>query len=176
MTEMTKNWHLFGLEGMWGNWGTDPSLGAICRQAKKDLGVDIHASPYDDRSANALVAQIDKIPLSEGVFLLGTSLGACNVAMIANRTKRRIDGMFGFQASIYGLRGYPVNANVGFARLIYSYNPIPFPGLGAYCWPRGTIPKEHYVQTPHHLAHPGDYDTNDQKMVIADMRNIMKKG
>src|SRR6185369_15513062 len=138
------------------------------------LGVITYGSPYPDNQATLFVPRIDKIPDDEGVFLWGTSLGANNVAVVANMVKRRIDGMFGFQASIYGARGYPVNSNVKFAHLIYSYNPWPLPGLGAYKWPRGTIPDASYHRDPHHLPHPGDYDILDQRKFLREMKNIME--
>ncbi len=72
------------------------------------------------------------------------------------------------------VRGYRLNNNVKFAHLIYSYNPIPLPGLGAYIWPLGTMNPASYHKTPHHIPHPGDYDLNDQTMFINEMRRIME--
>lgn len=167
-----KKWHGFGFWGMWGRWGSDPAETNFSKSVE-NLGVIVYGSPYPDDQATAFVPRIDKIPADEGVFLWGTSLGCNNIALVANLVKRRIDGMFGFQASLYGARGHPINANVHWAHLIYSYNPLPFPGLGAYKWPRGTVNPKHYVLTPHHIAHPGDYDLNDQKMFLHEMKEIM---
>lgn len=171
---MMNKWHGFGFSGMWANWGTDPAEGTFSERVAK-LGVHIYGSPFPDQESTAFVPRINAIPESEGVFLWGTSLGCNNIAVVANLVKRRIDGIFGFQASIYGAKRYPINNNVRFAHLIYSYNPLPLPGLGAYKWPRGTIDAKHYVQTPHHIAHPGDYDVNDQNMFLREMREIMAK-
>lgn len=165
------NWHGFGMYG-WGGWNTDPGESGFSQRVKK-LGVNIHGSPYLSSQVNDIVAEIDALPEIVGIFVWGTSLGANNTPVVCARTKRKIDGAFGFQASIYGARGYPINVNVKFAHLIYSYNPIPFPGLGAYRWPKGTITGG-YVQTPHHIAHPGDYDVGDQNMFLAEMRRIME--
>lgn len=168
----TVKWHGFGFYGMWGAAGTDVAEHQFSLRVR-DLGVDIGGSPYNDQEATAKIAEINHIPDNEGVLLWGTSLGACNIAMIANLVKRRIDGMWGFQASYYGVRGYPINDNVRFAHIIYSYNPIPLPLLGAYTWPKGTIDTARYVKTPHHIAHPGDYDVGDQNTFLAEMKRII---
>lgn len=168
-----KKWHGFGFWGMWGAWGSDPAESGFSKSVE-ELGVITYGSPYPDDQATAFVPRIDRIPEDEGVFLWGTSLGCNNIAVVANAVKRRIDGVFGFQASLYGARGYPINSNVKFAHLIYSYNPWPFPGLGAYKWPRGTIPAESYHLTAHHIPHPGDYNVLDQRMFLREMKNIME--
>jgi hypothetical protein len=164
-------WHGFGFWGMWGRWGSDPAETTFSKRVA-ELGVITYGSPYPDDQSTLFVPRIDKIPEDEGVFLWGTSLGANDVAVVANLVKRRIDGAFGWQASIYGARGYPLNANVKFAHLIYSYNPIPFPGLGAYKWPPGTMSPASYHLTPHHLPHPGD--GADQDLFLGEMRRIME--
>lgn len=167
-----KKWHGFGFSGMWANYGSDPAEVVFSKHVA-ELGVITYGSPYPDEQATLFVPRINKIPDDEGVFLWGTSLGANNIAVVANLVKRRIDGMFGFQASLYGARGYAINSNVMHAHLIYSYNPWPFPGLGAYCWPRGTVYPKRYVTTAHHLPHPGDGDVNDQNMFLREMKGIM---
>lgn len=164
--------HFFSLFGMWGRMGSDLSMKAFTLRVK-DLGCQIHNSPYDDTQATALIPVLDDIPEDEGLFLAGTSLGANNIALMANKMKRRVDGLFGFQASLYGVTGYPLNSNVKFAHLIYSYNPIPFPGLGAYKWPLGTMNTPSYHKTAHHIPHPGDYDKGDQDMYLGEMQRIM---
>ena len=168
-----KKWHGFGFWGMWGAWGSDPAEAGFSK-AVEALGVDTYGSPFPDKQATLFVPRINKIPDDEGVFLWGTSLGCNNIALVANLVERRIDGMFGFQASIYGVRGYAVNDNVKFAHLIYSYNPLPLPGLGAYKWPVGTINPASYHRTPHHIPHPGDYDVLDQRKFLREMKNIME--
>lgn len=158
--------------GMGGRF-TNPGSGVFTYRAAHELGVNVHFSPYRDYEAADIAVVIDSIPETDGVFVAGTSLGANNVPVVCNYAKRRIDGAFGFQASIYGARGYPLNRNVAFAHLIYSYNPIPFPGLGAYKWPLGTMNPASYHKTPHHIPHPGDYDVGDQNMFLGEMKRIM---
>lgn len=167
-----KKWHAFTFFGMWGANGTDEYMRVFTQQIKA-LGVDTHGSPYNDMEATQIIPIVHKIPEDEGVLLAGTSLGACNIPIIAYACGRTIEGMFGFQASIYGTRGYPIQNNVKWAHLIYSYNPIPFPGLGAYKWPRGTIPASRYLCTPHHIPHPGDYDEGDRAMFIKEIKRCM---
>lgn len=166
-----KKWHVYTFFGMWGAWGTDVYMQIFTRQIK-DLGVDVHESPYNDMDATSMIHVIHAIPEDEGVFLAGTSLGANNIAIIAYSCGRRIDGMFGFQASLYGVRGYPIQNNVRWAHLTYSYNPWPFPGLGAYRWPQGSIPAARYIRTGHHIPHPGDYDDGDRAKYIAEIKRI----
>ena len=173
-------WHYYGMSGMWGPM-TNPAAYSFAKRVSQ-LGVDIHASPYRDYDAGHIALEVSKIPDSEGVFLCGTSLGADDVPVVCSYVLRykdrrtRIDGAFGFQASIYGPKGYPLNKNVKFAHLIYSYNPWPFPGLGMYKWPAGTMDPKNFHLTPHHLPHPGDYDIGDQNMFLREMQSIMKAG
>lgn len=167
------NWHGFGMYGMGGPM-TDPGEAGFSQRVWHELGVDIHGSPYRDYEAGEIAAIIDKLPVEDGVFVWGTSLGSNNTPVVCSYTKHRIDGAFGFQASIYGARGYPLNDNVKFAHLIYSYNPIPFPGLGAYIWPLGSMNPPSYHRTEHNIPHPGDYDISDQNKFLGEMKNIME--
>ena len=167
------NWHGFGMYGMFGP-ETDPGEAGFSQRVWQELGVNIHGSPYRDYQAGEIAALIDKLPPEDGTFVWGTSLGACNVPVVCSYTKHVINGAFGFQASIYGAKGYPLNDNIKFAHLIYSYNPIPFPGLGAYIWPLGTMEAASYHRTRHDLPHPGDYDLNDQNTYLAEMKRIME--
>lgn len=166
------NWHGFGMFGMGGPM-TDPGEAGFSQRVAHELGVNVHGSPYRDYECANIAAMIDKLGPDDGVFVWGTSLGSNDVPVVCSYTKRRIDGAFGFQASIYGAKGYALNDNVKFAHLIYSYNPIPLPGLGAYIWPLGTMSAESYHKTPHHIAHPGDYDIGDQNKFIAEMKHII---
>jgi pimeloyl-ACP methyl ester carboxylesterase len=175
------NWHGFFMYGM-GAGMTDPGQANFCARIKKEIPqINLHASPYTDEQVAEIAALIDKLPPEDGVFGGGTSLGSNNAAVLANYTKRRIDGLFGFQASLYGAGGplsgslnqYPLNDNVKFAHLISSSNPIPAPGLGAFVWPRGTMNAASYHRTQHDIPHPGDYDLNDQMMFINEMKRII---
>lgn len=165
-------WHGFGMYGQ-GGYATNPSEKGFSGRAKQ-LGVNIHDSPYESYQAGEIAELINKIPETEGVFVWGTSLGANNTPVVCSYAKRRIDGAFGFQASIYGACGVGLNANIKFAHLISSDNPAPFPGLGSYVWPLGTMPGASYHRTQHNLPHPGDYDTGDQDMFLAEMKRIME--
>ncbi len=168
-------WHGYGIYGMYGA-ATDPGE-VIFSERVEALGVNIHGSPYSDLRAAEIANFIVNLPPEDGVFVWGTSLGANDVPVICSYVKRRtIDGAFGFQASLWGAKGYLLNKNIKFAHLIYSYNPWPFPGLGAYKWPLGTMAPASYHKTPHHIAHPGDYDVGDQNMFLNEMRRIMEHG
>lgn len=165
-------WHFFGMYGMGGHT-TDPGEDYFTAHIKQHLpDVDTHDSPYGDRQAGVIAALIDKLPAKDGVFVQGTSLGCNNTPITCGYTKHIIDGAFGFQASLFGAHS-SLTVNVKFAHLIYSYNPIPFPGLGAYLWKVGTMNPPSYHRTPHHIPHPGDYDVGDQDMFINEMRRII---
>jgi hypothetical protein len=138
------------------------------------LGINIHGSPYRDYEAGQIAVLIDKLPAKDGVFVWGTSLGANNTPVVCSYVKRIIDGAFGFQASIYGAKGYALNANVKFAHLIWSLSAIPLPGLGAYVWPLGNMNAASYHKTRHDIPHPGDYDQHDQNTFLAEMKRIME--
>ena len=166
------NWHGYGMYGMYGP-ATDPGELTFSRRVA-GLGVNIHNSPYRDYQAGEIAFAILKLPAEDGVFVWGTSLGANDVPVVCSYVKRRtIDGAFGFQASLWGAKGYLLNKNVKFAHLIYSYNPLPLPGLGAYKWPLGTMNAASYHKTAHHIPHPGDYDVGDQNMFLKEMQAIM---
>ncbi len=166
------NWHFFSMYGLGGHT-TDPGEDYFVANVKKQIpSINTHNSPYADRDDQVLAAFIDKLPPADGVFVAGTSLGCNNVPILCGYTKHTINGAFGFQASLYGAHS-SLTKNVLFAHLIYSYNPIPFPGLGAYLWKVGTMNPPSYHQTPHHIPHPGDYDINDQNMFIREMKRIM---
>jgi hypothetical protein len=165
-------WHGFGMYGMGGS-ATDPSELPFSKRVEA-LGVNIHKSPYQYYEVQTIAGVIDKLPPEDGLFVWGTSLGANNVPVLTNIIERVVDGAFGFQASIYGATGYKLNRNIKFAHLIWSLNPIPAFGLGAYKWPLGTMNAPSYHLTQHDIAHPGDYDTDDQNKFLAEMTAIMK--
>jgi hypothetical protein len=170
---MAKEWHGFGMFGQGGR-ATDPWEDTFSARVHA-LGVNIHGSPYGHYDVPTIVGLIDRLPPESGIFVWGTSLGACNAPLVCDYTKRQIDGAFGFQASIYGYHG-SVPANVKFAHLIYSYNPLPLPGLGAYIWQNGGIHPASLHLTPHHIPHPGDYDVGDQDMFLNEIKRIMNHG
>ncbi len=166
------NWHFLSMYGMGGHT-TDPGEDYFVANVKRQIpSLNCHNSPYLDQQAGELAAFIDKLPATDGVFVAGTSLGCNNVPVTCGYTKHTINGAFGFQASLYGAHS-SLTKNALFAHLIYSYNPVPFPGLGAYLWKVGTMNPPSYHQTPHHIPHPGDYDIGDQNMFIAEMKRIM---
>lgn len=168
------DWHGFGMYGM-GGAATDPGEAQFSYRVATEVGVHIHGSPYRDTDAGRIAAIIQGLPPEDGLFIWGTSLGANNVPVICTYIGDRIvDGAFGFQASIFGARNYPLNKNVLFAHLFYSYNPIPAPGLGAYIWPVGTMNRASFHPEGHHIPHPGDYDVGDQNKFLAEMKRIIK--
>jgi hypothetical protein len=163
-------WHGFGMYGQGGPL-TNPAEAGFSKRVAA-LGVDVHGSPYRDFEAGQIATIISKIPETEGVFVWGTSLGANNTPMVCRNAERRIDGAFGFQASLYGYHGF-LTSNIRFAHLISSHNPLPLPGLGAYVWLAGSIREISYRQEWHDIPHPGDYDVGDQDKFLADMKRIM---
>lgn len=177
---MTRPVFGFGMLGMWGV-NFDPGEITFSERVRDECGVDIGASPYRDYECAAIATDIRKLPVDAIVLVWGTSLGANDCTVVGEYTQsayaayvpRRIHGMFGFQASLYGAK-VRLTPNVLFAHLIYSYNPIPFPGLGAYKWEPGEgFDQARLHLTPHHIPHPGDYDRHDQDMFLAEIKRII---
>lgn len=162
-------WHGFGMFGM-GGPATNPAEAGFSHRVA-ELGVDIHGSPYRDYQAGDIAAIINKIPDTEGVFVWGTSLGANNTPLVCSYVHRRIDGAFGFQASLYGYQG-KIPVNVKFAHLISSRNPAPILGLGLYVWQCSSLSVDFHHDW-HDIPHPGDYDEGDQNIFLGEMCHIM---
>jgi len=168
------NWHFFSGYGQGGHT-TDPGEDYFTARVKQDIpDINCHDSPYQHYQVYDVVALIDKLSPEDGVFVQGTSLFANNTPVVCGATQHIIDGAFGFQASEFGAHS-SLTKNVRFAHLIYSYNPIPLPLLGAYIWKVGTMNPASYHRTPHHIPHPGDYDVGDQNMFIREMQRIILK-
>jgi hypothetical protein len=167
---MTKDVHGFGIFGMWGPI-TDPGEHWFSNRVRDELGVNIHESPYRDYDVNNIVAEILRLPLTAVVLIWGTSLGANNAPIVAQYARRRIDGVFGFQASIWGAHGY-VTSNVKHAHLISSDNPMNG-GLGAYRWIDSTGKPGVVSYTTRNLPHPGDTDQWSQDLFLGEMKAII---
>lgn len=182
--------HLFGGLGM-RPFGiqTDPGLPNFMERAKAMLpGLVLHG-PYRDYDTGQVPVEADKLPAGDIVFYVGTSLSANDGFIVTGRAKRKFNGVFLFQASDYG-PGSSAPDNVQFAHLIYSYLPVPLPGLGMYIPGAGSmrvvqkagydasypVAPRTYVQSNINLPHPGDYDLASQKMFISDMQSIVKAG
>lgn len=163
----------FGMLGMGGTL-TDPNEIAFSDRVRDELGVNIGSSPYRDYEAGAIAHDIDLLPDDAVVLVWGTSLGANDCPVVGSYIKRKVHGIWGFQASLFGAK-VKVTPNVLFAHLIYSFNPIPIPGLGAYKWEPGEgFDGARLHLTPHHIPHPGDYDRGDQNMFLAEMKRVIE--
>lgn len=170
---MARPFHFFGMYGMGGHF-TDPGEDAFTARVKQTFpDINCHESPYNDQQAGEIAALIDDLPPDDGVLVQGTSLGANNTPVACGYTKHTIDGAFGFQASLYGYHS-SLTANVKFAFLFYSFNPSPWPGLGAYIWRAGTMSPLSFHSVPHHIPHPGDYDVGDQNTLLGIIGRIKK--
>lgn len=168
---MTRPIHFFGMYGMWGPL-TDPGEGGFCARVGTELGpIDMHGSPRRDYDAGHIAFEIEQLPDDAIIFVQGTSLGANNTPVVGSYTKRKIHGAFGFQASMFGAK-VPLTANVLFAHLFYSENPVNF-GLGAYQWQPGTMNPASLHLTRKDLLHPGDYDKPSQDVFLNEMRRII---
>lgn len=168
--------HGFGMYGWLGQFA-DPGEDQFTHRVA-GLGVDVGASPYQESDVNSIVAAILALPPDVPVIVWGTSLGANNTPVVAARVHaqnphRIIQGIWGFQASQYGANeGIP--ANVLFARLTSSDNPIPFPNLGSYRWvkaPGNTVTNLQLdtVNDPH----PGDGNPAVQNKYLDEMKHAI---
>ena len=170
------NWHFYGMYGMGGH-STDPGEEWFTHRVKAEIPeINIHDSPYRDYDTGHIAVLIDQLPPEDGVFVQGTSLGANDAPIVCSYTKHRIDGCFGFQASMFGAHS-SLTDNVLFAHLFYSFNPIPLPLLGAYQWKlQAGNTVTHLHLTPKHLPHPGDYDVPSQNTFLVEMKRIIAHG
>jgi hypothetical protein len=167
------NWHGFGMYGMFGGLADPGEANFTQRVAAEIPGINTHGSPYRDYQTPELAWEIDQLPAEDGVFVWGTSLGACDVPIVCTYAKHTIAGGFGFQASVWGAH-MVLPANLQFAHLIMSYNPIPVPGIGCGHWTPGPgfDPARLHI-TVKNLIHPGDYDLPSQMMFISEMKRIV---
>ena len=166
--------HLFGGLGMM-PFGivTDPGLPNFMQRAKASIpGLVLHG-PYRDYNTGEVAKLADALPAADKVFYVGTSLSANDAFIIAGYAKRKFNGVFMFQASVYGPKS-TAPANVEFAHLIYSYMPIPVPLIGSYIPNAGPlVVGKNYIQTNINLPHPGDYDLPSQELFIADIKRMV---
>jgi hypothetical protein len=133
-------------------------------QRCKAEGLDTFASPYNWNQVNDIVAIIDRVPVGIPIAVGGDSLGDNEAPDVAQRTKRTIKYLFGFQKSLYGA-DIGVPDNVEFADNIMNPGIIGFIrtlGMGSGKWWR-THPRADDEQTgrlrniPIYASHPGDW-------------------
>jgi hypothetical protein len=160
----------FGLYGM-GGYLTDPGELTFSHKVQA-LGVNILKSPYRDTDINIITEVIKDLPKDSKVILWGSSLGANNLPYIATLAKREIEGIWGFQASLYGMR-YPIPANVKFAHEVFNSNVVETGGLGAYKWTKapGNKVTNLYLSDRHDM-HPGETEAS-QEMFLNEMKRVI---
>lgn len=170
---MTAKVYGFGMYGMFGQVADPGDAERAFCQRVASLGVNIGNSPYRDYQCGDIAKAIASLPESDLVFVWGDSLGANNSPWVGAAVSRRIDGIWGFQASVWGAQ-VPVTANVHFAHEAYNPNWIETFGLGAYAWTlaQGNRTTK-LVLTTNNDLHPGDYDGTVQDMFLADMKSII---
>ncbi len=150
---------------------TDPGEATFSKRVKEELKVDILSSPYRDYDINTIVTTILSLPRDTKLLLWGSSLGANNCPVVAHKIyPRKIDGMWGFQASIYGAQ-VVIPDNVAFAHEVYNSNYIETQGLGAYRWTKASKTTNLYL-TDRHDIHPGETQAA-QDMFLAEMKRVI---
>jgi hypothetical protein len=164
----------YGMEPF--NIPTDPGQDTLVNLVKaKFAGIETHQSPYRDYEVNTIAAAIEQLPAEDIVFVAGASLGACNCTVVASRTKHKIHGVFGYQASVWGDHT-PMPANALFAVLFTSDVPIPAPGIGNYVWSTAPDFDPHRLHViPRNILHPGDYDQWSQQIQLTYMARIIAR-
>ena len=168
---MTKQAHAFGMYGMWGPI-SDPGMAAFTARVK-DVGVNVHNSPYRDYDVTQIIAEIMNVPIDDLLFIFGASLGACNCPVVAAYVPHRtIDGMWGFQASLDGAQ-VPITPNVKFAHEVWNPTWWHTFGLGAYEWVKapGNTKTNLYTSKRDDL-HPGE-TLSAQEMFLGEMKRII---
>ena len=161
----------FGLYGM-GGYLTDPVEYSFSQRVK-ELGVNIANSPYLDTEVSTIVTTINKLPHSDKVILWGSSLGANNLPYIASYIAREVEGIWGFQASLYGMH-FPIPQNVKFAHEVYNSTIPQTLGLGAYKWTKAQNNKiTNLYLSDRHDMHPGETE-GSQEMFLREMERVTK--
>ncbi len=160
----------FGLYGM-GGYLTDPIELSFSKRVEQ-LGVNIGHSPYRDTDIQLIVDSIRPLNSNVKIILWGSSLGANNLPYICSFIKRPIEGIWGFQASLYGMR-YPIPSNVKFAHEVYNSNIVETGGLGAYTWVKAVDNKvTNLYLSDRHDMHPGETEAA-QEMFLAEMKRVI---
>lgn len=163
----------FGMYGMFGKpFDPGDGEGVFCQRVKA-LGVNIGNSPYQDYQCTDIAKAIASLPANDIVFVWGDSLGANNSPWVGAAVSRKINGIWGFQASIWGAH-VPITPNVQFAHEAYNPNWIETFGLGAYAWElaAGNATTK-LTLTTNSDSHPGDWDAAVQDLFLADMKKII---
>jgi hypothetical protein len=167
---MTKEVHGWGMYGMWGPV-TDPGMAAFTARVK-DLGVNVHSSPYRDYDVAQIVAEILALPPEPLKFIFGASLGACNCSVVAAYVPQvRIDGMWGFQPSLDGAQ-VKIGSNVKFAHCVYNPTWWQTAGLGAYRWEKAPGSTCNLYVSERSDFHPGE-TLAAQEMFLGEMKRII---
>lgn len=159
--------HAFVSFGM-GGAGLDPTYGERWFvQRLRQAGVDC-ADPFNWSDVQLIVDQILRVPTSTKVFIFGDSLGANEAPAIAAalRGRRKIDGMGGFQPSVWG-EHVEITDNV--IEAICLYNPVWVQtfGLGDYPWVRAkgnVLTNVSYIRKAE--WHPADDDKTVQNAFL----------
>ena len=176
--------HGFGMYGMWGQ-AFDPGQNVFSGRVRKELDVNIGASPYNSDDVVKIATAILALPPEVPALVWGTSLGANNAPLVAayvfaKNPKRLIHGIWGFQASIYGVKAgdapyyHGITPNVLFAHLTWSRTVFPVPGIGAYRWapaPNNNTTKLHLDEVDD--PHPGDGNAAVQNKYLNEMKDVI---
>lgn len=160
-----------GLYGMWGAV-TDPGEREFTAKVQS-LGVDVGASPYNDRQVEQIVADFTAAPADAIRLLWGSSLGANNCPVVAVYAPAIvIHGMWGFQASDGGAK-VPIPGNCLYAHEVYNPIWIQTMGLGAYAWVKAVgNTKTSLWDEPRYDFHPGETE-QVQTEFLAEMARII---
>jgi hypothetical protein len=159
-----------------GGAALDPSGGeAVFTRRIAALDINVGNSPYQCTDVQTIVNGIMAAPSDAKIIVGGDSLGANNTPYVCQALigHRKIDYIFGFQPSLYGMHAL-IPANVVEARCIYNPNPLATAGLGAYQWAcaeGNTTTKLHIITTSD--PHPGDDDIAMQNLILADIQRII---
>jgi hypothetical protein len=168
---MTKEIHGWGMYGMYGP--VTDSGERVFTERVKDLGVNVHESPYRDYQVTQIISEILSVPADAIVFVWGSSLGANNAPVVGSYVLHRtIDGMWGFQASLDGAK-VGITQNVKFAHEVWNPTWWHTAGLGAYEWVKADgNSKTNLYTSKRDDFHPGE-TLEAQNMFLGEMKRII---
>lgn len=136
-------------------------------------GIDTRGSPYEWHDVPSIVRDILATPTPTKIIVGGDSLGANEATEIARQVglkDRRIDLLFGFQRSVFGVQ-VPVPPCVVIAYAIY--NPLGAAGgdfFGSDPWSENGVTRVYNI--PIIAAHPDDWG-QAQDLVFAQILKIV---
>lgn len=135
--------------------------------------------PHEWDDHKTIAERIKALPADATVIVGGVSLGANMAPLICSLVApRKVDYLFGIQASTQSPVRTPISANVKVARLFYApwWTALWTWSLGSYVWPLAADNKvtRYFPEATSYALHPGDGSEYIHQAVLADVKALIK--